>query len=108
MALVQKQEVETVESLTEAAHAAASRGEWNLAVACYERRGGLLAQSELSSAVVSKVQALDREVAERARLAQAVTASFLCDAGLLRQRLRDLRHRVALPPIESGTITRHV
>jgi hypothetical protein len=108
MPLRQQQEAETIESLTEAAHIAASRGEWNLVIACYERRGGLLTESVLSTAAVSRVLALDMEVAERARLAQSGVASLLRDVGVLRRRLRDLSQLAGTHPTDSGSMARHV
>ncbi|MEC4889519.1 MAG: hypothetical protein RI101_05610 [Nitrospira sp.] len=98
----------TLEEITEAASVAAARGEWNLVAAHYQRRETVLAQSALQPEALARVQALDREVAERARLAQAGVMSLLEHALVIRQRLQGLRQWNGGASAGSGTIEKHV
>lgn len=92
------EEPTTVEHLTEAAYAAAVKGEWNIVEAYYRQREAVLRKSVLPDEVVARVQALDREVAERARLAQVGVAASLRDVALWRRRLEEFRRRIN-PPV---------
>ncbi|MCS6897509.1 MAG: hypothetical protein NZM29_06000, partial [Nitrospira sp.] len=65
------QEWNTLERLTEAAYVAALKGEWNVVEACYRQRETVLKESEVTDAVLARVQAMDQEIAERAKVAQA-------------------------------------
>ncbi|MCP9440104.1 MAG: hypothetical protein NNA20_06625 [Nitrospira sp.] len=100
------EEATTVKRLTEAAHVAAVRGEWNIVEACYRQREAVLRDSALPDEVVVRIQALDREVAERARLAQVGVAASLHDAALWRRRLEELRRRINVPVGQSSTIVK--
>lgn len=108
MALPSTEPIETLEGLTEAASAAAAKGEWNAVAAYYQRREMVLAQTTLSSDTLARVQALDQEVGERARLAQAGVASLLQNATVIRQRLQGLRQWNGGASEDSGTIEKHV
>ncbi|MCP9470678.1 MAG: hypothetical protein NNA31_11850 [Nitrospira sp.] len=104
--MASSEEPTTVERLTKAAHVAAVRGEWNIVEACYRQREAVLAESGVSDAVLARIQTLDREVAERARLAQEGVAASLRDAALWRRRLEELWRRIDVPVGESSTIAR--
>lgn len=100
--------LDTLEELTEAASVAAAKGEWNTVADCYRRRETILGQSVLSPEVLARVQTLDYEVAERARLAQAGVAALLQNATVIRQRLQGLRQWNGGVFSDSGTIERHI
>lgn len=106
--LTPSQQAVTLEELTEAASVAAAKGEWNLVEAYYRQRETVLAQPALRPEVLTKVLALDRAVAERARLAQAGLESLMQNAALIRQRLKGLRQWNGAPSSDSGTMTRHI
>ncbi|MCP9473010.1 MAG: hypothetical protein NNA30_09795 [Nitrospira sp.] len=88
------QEWTTLERLTEAAHTAALKGEWNVVEACYREREAVLQEAEMPDAVRERLLALDREVAERARTAKAGVSALLQDVGSRRKRLEHLRQRM--------------
>lgn len=98
----------TLEELTEAASVAAAKGQWNVVEAYYRQREALLVQAALRPDALARVQALDREVADRARLAQAGVESLLKNATMIRQRLRGLRQWNGGEASDSGTIERHI
>lgn len=98
----------TLEELTAAARAAAVKGEWNVVAACYQRRETMLEQPVLPPEALARVQALDRDVAERARLAQAGVKVLLQNATVIRQRLQGLRQWNGGVSSGSGTIEKQV
>jgi len=98
----------SLEALTEAASAAAAKGEWNIVEAYYRRREAVLAHTALQPDALARVQALDQEVTDRARLAQAGVASLLQNATIIRQRLKGLRQWNGGGASDSGTIERHI
>ena len=98
----------TLETLTEAASVAAAKGEWSVVEAYYQQRETLLGQAFDSPDALARVQALDQEVGERVRLAQAGIASLLNNAMLIRQRLKGLRQWNGGGSSDSGTIERHI
>lgn len=100
--------VGTIEALSEAASGAAARGEWNLVADYYRQRETLLGQSPLQADVLARIQALDQDVSDRARLAQAGVESLLLNATLIRQRLKGLRQWTGGESSDSGTIERHL
>ncbi|MCP9462284.1 MAG: hypothetical protein NNA24_09610 [Nitrospira sp.] len=100
------QEWTTLERLTEAAHTAALKGEWNVVEACYREREAVLQEAEMSDAVRERLLALDREVAERVRTAKAGISALLQDVGSRRKRLEHLRQRMGGSPEPSTLIDR--
>lgn len=98
----------TLKELTEAASVAAAKGEWNRVEAYYRQRETVLEQASEHLETLARIQTLDRDVAERARLAQAGIVSVLGNAMLIRQRLKGLRQWNGGGSSDSGTIERHI
>jgi len=98
----------TIEGVTEAAEAAAARGEWDRVVEYYQQRESLLPENTLSPEVRSRILNMDRAIAGQARVAQAGLASLLDEAAKTRQRLHGLRQWNGATLTDSGTIERHI
>jgi len=97
-------QIETIETLTQAASLAAAQGEWDRVVHCYTSREALLAGMSLSPEALTRVQTLDRQIEIQARVAQAGLASLMGDAARIRQRLKGLRQGQGALSSDSGTI----
>ncbi len=83
--------------LTERAREAAREGRWDTVADCYKERERLLAHGAVPAEEAAHLRHIDRQVEERARLAQAALASLMRDAAKIRQRLQGLRQGQAAP-----------
>jgi multidrug resistance efflux pump len=98
----------TIESVTEAAGIAASRGEWDRVDQYYQQREPLLSQATLSPEALSRVLTMDRTIEGQVKVAQAGLASLLDEAARTRQRIQGLRRWNGAMASDSGTIERHI
>lgn len=90
--------------LTESAREAAEQGRWDLVRDCYHEREQALGDGPVPPAEAEQLVRIDRQIQDRARLAQAALASQLRDAAAIRQRLKGLRQGQGAPSSESGMI----
>lgn len=98
----------SIESVTEAAGAAAARGEWNRVVEYYQQRESLLPLAVLAPEALTRVQHLDRHIQEQIKVAQAGILALLDEAARIRQRIQGLRQWNGGLSSDSGTIERHI
>lgn len=98
----------TIESVTEAAELAASRGEWNRVVQYYQQRESLLSKAAISPEAVARVLTLDRTIEGHVKIAQAGLTALLDEAARTRQRIQGLRRWSGAMSSDSGTIERHI
>ena len=98
----------SIHSVTEAAAAAAGRGEWDQVDECYRQRASLLSHSTLAPDALARVLTLDRMVEEQIRVAQAGLMALLEEAAKTRQRIQGLRRWNGAISSDSGTIERHI
>lgn len=98
----------SIQHVTEAAAAAAGRGEWDQVDQYYRQRETLLSHGAASPEVLARVLTLDRMVEEQIRVAQAGLLALLEEAAKTRQRIQGLRRWNGAISSDSGTIERHI
>jgi enoyl-CoA hydratase/carnithine racemase len=91
-------------TLTELAREAAKEGRWDTVADCYRERELLLANGAVPAEEAAHLRYIDRQVEERARLAQAALASLMRDTAKIRQRLQGLRQGQAAPSTGSAVL----
>jgi len=101
-------DLHTIKAVTDAAGAAAARGEWNKVESYVQLREELLHRESLSAEDRASVLRIDRAIAERIKVAQAGLAALLAEAAKTRQRLQGLRRWNGAVSTDSGTIERHI
>ncbi len=101
-------DLQTIASVTEAAGAAAARGEWDRVDGYYRQREKLLSQEALSPETLARVLTVDRTIEEQIKIAQAGLASLLDEAAQTRRRIQGLRRWNGAMSSDSGTIERHI
>jgi len=92
------------ERLTSAAERAAEEGRWDIVDQCYREREQQCRSLSLSPSDAERLQARDRRIEERIRLAQTALASLQHDAAAIRRRLKGLRQGQGAGSSESGMI----
>ncbi|MCC6141047.1 MAG: hypothetical protein IT389_10600 [Nitrospira sp.] len=95
-------------AITDAARAAAARGEWNRVEHYIQLREERLHQEALSFEQRASILSIDRTIAEQIAVAQAGLAALLDEAAKTRQRLQGLRRWNGAVSSDSGTIERHI
>jgi hypothetical protein len=104
MALTWAQSTAELARLTEAAKMAAEQGQWDLVDACYRERGALLETSRLPPQEANRLLAIDRQIQERAMVAQAALAASLREPAFIRRRLKGLRQGIGAASSDSWMI----
>lgn len=99
---------QTIDRLIAAAATAATKGEWGQVDQLYHQREAFLSHASVPPELASRLLAVDCEITERIKVAQAGLTSLMDDAARLRQRIQGLRRWNGARSSDSGTIERHV
>ncbi|MBH0181826.1 MAG: hypothetical protein HP490_09170 [Nitrospira sp.] len=89
-----------LERLTVSARDAAAQGRWDLVEECYRLREAVMQGVSIAPQDAERMLASDRQVQERALVAQAAVAALLRESQTVRLRLSRLRQRAGA----TGTI----
>jgi len=93
-----------LERLTSIANEAAEHGRWDLVGECYREREIALADASLVPQETDRLLAIDRQIQERALVAQKALASLIRESSAIRRRLKGLRQGSGALFADSGKI----
>jgi len=90
--------------LASIAKEAAEQGRWDLVGECYREREIAIAGASLVPQETERLLAIDRQIEERALVAQKALASLMHQSSAIRRRLKGLRQGIGALSADSGTI----